>query len=1001
MLLLLPPQIKKAYKSSNCSSSIILSQTTSLLHGNPFFQPSSSSSSSSSSSFSFSSLLSPLTMPSKYSHGLVLSQQQHYPGIINPDAPSSLKPSSSHSSATSSLSSLSDYSAQSAVISDYVRLEPDAEQKPSRRWDTSTQTQRPSFHSSSSDAARLKSTSSELPRPPSVRLRLESPFGLRIEDPPSPLPRLEPTLSERPHSPSHRPSPLSSPQNRLRLGDPPPPPPPLHPRTSRPSLHHKSSSLETQIYAPEETTSHSPTREGQNLYSVEAPEPYHSPSPTHVRQYYSPVPPLQEDQVYPSRPSPVKSQHHTSPTFAQERQDVSSMEFPDSFPPPISTGNRQARSPSETQPACLPSPIRGRRQAFREETQALASPQRIKFGLGSSPFGTENIPMFPSARDLEDYFSTETQGSHSTSAATEDRQDFIPTKARSALPPASQNDQARPSLDMERLQSPIQTQEHRGRPSLETRQFSFESRRTILESVHGRRPSIDSPNTRGHQNPRSPGLPRSSLDKFIKETQHSRRQSIDSNTTQERQSRPLKSQELSLEQFMQESEHMWEPSISSQTYSPQPSFHTGKSNSRHITSASAQRYIPKNTSLEHSPRSRRDRPSKLPDTFASHHRILLPTSEGAYDNVFIETHGFPPKRPPSPPATPDSSKNFSAKLQAEEFQRIKPTPPVPQRNARRSPSRQQSMLRSNTSSAINLRSEPPRPKTSSTIDAPTNSKKATALHSPTLSISPRKSSINATTSRPSMSFSNFSEAMMSPPRVSFNQPRDWEGFEDESLDSLPEIDYNVLPFEDPNAGPAIFRANQLGLEDPISPRYEYPDTGPALIRATQLGIPDSHDRPLSSRASSFDSAAPPPIGLTRRISHATADSRQPRMPKKESKMSLLSFLRSTTAPKAVLYSQTAKGKSPVSVSISRTAGPSIPSLFPGHRGQTLLQKTRDGHQPRMRPGLDPRISAPRSRAHIDAADKRRSWLTGEDVDTNRRASLLEKKKEFERILNNI
>ncbi|CAD6571491.1 MAG: hypothetical protein ASARMPREDX12_004552 [Alectoria sarmentosa] len=976
-------------------------------------------------------------MPSKYSHGLVLSQHQ-YRSIIHTDRPLSLKPPSSRDSRSQTRSNEpsircpSTYSTQSSVYSDYLRLEPDPEPEASYDYRSSTPARYPPIESTSSNTPRSESTFSQPSRLPSDRLRLESPFGFRIEDPPSPPPKVEPTPLERPNyelTPPHGPNSESPIPERLRLGTPLP----LRLRDPRPSLHHKSSSVETQIYAPEPTASPPPPRDRPHLSSLETNERSPSPPPTRERQHHSPLPSLQGRQNSPSYPFRPEFRHPTSPAFLQERQHVSSMdspessppptstgarqyvfsmESPESFPPPISTGNRRERFSSEIQSAYLPSSPRDRRQSLIKKTEGLASPSPVQGRQPHSPFGTQDSPLFPSARELQDYFSIETQGSKSTPAAIGDRQDVVPIETRSALPASSQDAQVRPSLDTQRLQSPSQTQDRQRRPSLGTRHFSSERRtQTMQESIHGRRQSIDSQTTRDRQDRPSLGLRHISLDRFIKDTKQSRRQSIDTKTTQERQSRPsLSSQQISLEEFIQESDHIREPSIDSHVYSPQSSLlYSGKSNSRQTALADGQRYTPKSTLLQHSPRSRRDRPSKLPDTFASRHRILLPTSHGAYDNVSIETHGFPPERPPSPPATPDSSKSFSLTPQAEEPQRIRPPPPIPQRSARRSPPRQRSILRSTNSSVVYLPSEPPRPRTSSVIAFPNNSRTSTALHSSKIPISKRRSSVNATMTPPSVSFSDFSETMTSPRRVSFSQSRDREYFEDADLDYLsPEIDFNVLPHEDPNTGPAVFRATQLGLENAVSPRYEEPNAGPALFNATQLGLgrPGSRNRPVSSRTSSFDSAAPPPIGLNRRISHAIAEPYQPRMPKKESKMSLLSFLRSTPAPKAVLYSEATQGKPPVPVSVSRTAAPSIPLLFPGYRGQfPPPQKMQDkglrpGLEPRLKAGSDARASA-RSTAHTDAAEKRKSWFKGDEVDKSHGASRPVKRGELERILSNL
>ena len=927
-------------------------------------------------------------MPNKYSHGLVFYHQQHQ-GVIHTDPPLSLKPPSSRNprshtrSTAASTRSSSNHSTQSNVHSRYLRLEPDPEPEPSYSRRSSAYTSRFSFDSTPSDAAPLESASTQRSRPPSDRLRLESPFGFRIENPPSAAPKLEPEISDRSQCepiPSHRPDAESCPPGRLRLESPLR----LYSQSPRPSLHHKSSSVETQIYAPEPTSSSSSTREGQNILSVETHEPY------------------------PSYQNP------TSSTYTQEPQHVFLMDSPGSSPPPISTGNRRERSSSEIQGVYLPSPTRDRRQRFVRETQTLASPPCVQDRQAHSPFGTQETPLFPSTRELQDYFSLATQDSQSAPSATGDRQNVSSLKAHSASLNPSQEAYVRPSCDMQQLQSSHQTQGHQRRRFLGTRDSSSERRPHIgQESANARRESFDSQTTQDRQIPPASGPWRLSSDLSIQRTQRSRRASIDSKPAQEHRPQPRSSsQQLSLKQFIQESEHMWEPSNTSQIYSPESSSsHRAEPNSRQTMSTNAQGYTPKSPRLEHSPRSRRDRPSKLPNTFASQHRILLPTSEGDYDNVMVETHGFPPERPPSPPATPDSGKGFSRLPQTEASQKTRP-PPIPQRSTRRSPPRQQSILSSTNSSVVNLPSEIPRPKTSSAIDPPTNSRKATALHSPTFSISTRRSSINATMSPQSVSFSDFSETMKSPRRVSFSQSRDREYFEDTDLESLPpDIDFNVLPYENPNAGPAIFRATQLGLENPVSPRYEEPNIEPVLSPATQPGLEKSisHGRPVSSRSSSFDSAAPPPISLNGRISYASAESYEFKTPKKESRMSLISFLRSTTAPKAVLYSEATQGKPPVPVSVSRTAVPSIPLLFPGYRGQfPPPQKTQDkglkaGLEPGMKPGSDARPSGARSTAHMDAAEKRKSWFKGDDVDKNREASrpAPANKWELERILSHI
>ena len=924
-------------------------------------------------------------MPNKYSHGLVFSQQR-YRDVPNIQYPRSLKPPSAPTSrsqtrsATSSIRSPSNHSSPSTVYSDYLRLEPDPEPEPSHDYRASTQT----FQLNPSDTPQLELTSSRRSRPPSERLRLGSSFGFQIPNPLSPPSNFEPTLSHDQITSSHRFDSGPSSPERLHLGAQSP----RSPSNSRLYLHHKNPSVETQIYAPEASNSPSTPAERQKLPCIETYEPYPSPPSIHERQYHFPIPPLHGRRDTSSRPTTLEVGYGTSPASTRERQHVFSMESPDISPPLIYTGERQGRLSSETQRSHLPSPARDRRQNFVQETQTLASPPLIQGRQVHSPFGTQDSPLFPSARELQeyfslqDYFSLETDGSKSTPAHTGDGQNNSSMEARSALPTPSQDPQFRPSSDMQRLQSPLQTQEHQRRPSLGTQHTA--SKRELQTSqgpVHGRRQSIDSQTTRN-------------------------RQQVSKKTAQQRQLRPsLSSQQLSLDQFIGESERTYTPQVSSS--------YTGKPGSHQATLANAQRYTPKGTSFDHSPQSRRDRPSKLPNTFASQHKTLLPTSQGAYDNVLIETHGLPLKRPPSPPATPDSSKSFSLTSHVEQNQRTRPPPPIPQRSAWRSPSLKRSVLRSANSSLVQLPSDPPRPSTSSAADPPTISRKGSSLHSPTFSIHPRGSSINATRSPQSIQFSDFSQTMTSPQRVSSSQSRDKEYSEDADLESLPlEVDFNILPYENPNAGPAIFRATQLGQENPISPRYENPNASPAFSRATQLGdekpVPELDDRSVSSRASSFDSAAPPPIGFKRRIPQVTVEYLQPKTPKKESKLSLLSFLRSAPAPKAVLYSEATQGKLPRPVSGSKTAVPSTSLLFAGHRGQfPSTHKPKDkasesGPEPKKGTGLVTGKRPPRSTAHKDAAEKRKSWIKGDDlIDKYNIAARSGKKGELERILSNL
>lgn len=87
---------------------------------------------------------------------------------------------------------------------------------------------------------------------------------------------------------------------------------------------------------------------------------------------------------------------------------------------------------------------------------------------------------------------------------------------------------------------------------------------------------------------------------------------------------------------------------------------------------------------------------------------------------------------------------------------------------------------------------------------------------------------------------------------------------------------------------------------------------------------------------------------------------------------------------------------------------SIPLLFPGYRGQFSPPEkkqdrgSRPGFEPSMRPSLDARTRTPRGIAHIDAAEKRKSWLKGDDVDNSRGVGRsAQQKAELERILSRL
>ncbi|MCJ1279470.1 hypothetical protein MMC21_007294 [Puttea exsequens] len=209
-------------------------------------------------------------------------------------------------------------------------------------------------------------------------------------------------------------------------------------------------------------------------------------------------------------------------------------------------------------------------------------------------------------------------------------------------------------------------------------------------------------------------------------------------------------------------------------------------------------------------------------------------------------------------------------------------------------------------------------------------------HSPPFAANTRKFSLDATTST-----QDFSELT--------TMPSDFFIEDDDDLESLPEIiNSDALPWTDLQIGPAVFRQPQPAVLGPASP--------------------------ISTRAPSFDSVAPPPIRL-----HVPDEPTFNGIPTPESKnprKSLSSFLFSRNHPKAVLYSQTIPGKQPVPVSVSRTAVPSIPSLFPNFKGSFPPEER--GVIDHGSLGRSDSKTLPRGRGRSvppkSPAEKRRSWF---------------------------
>jgi len=377
---------------------------------------------------------------------------------------------------------------------------------------------------------------------------------------------------------------------------------------------------------------------------------------------------------------------------------------------------------------------------------------------------------------------------------------------------------------------------------------------------------------------------------------------------------------------------------------------------------------------------------------------LPPPRLHPHGNAWLEAQVYAPRHPPSPPATPESDESFSLITQGERCEeQPQLPPPFPEPSSRRTPPRSSSTHRptalpslqiqpesagvrvapaahSPTSSMTTRKSsldasatsqifqdhsqhqpEPLRSRAPSVHRSPTSSmttrksttssesgqpqseprrrRASTAVHSPNISINTRTSSLKAITSPP-----DFSRINSMPLSV-------FENDDDADLESLPSsLDFEITLWADEDADPAVF-SNTRPVTEPLSM--------------------------LSTRASSFDSVAPPPIRLRESLIPTFAEKQLPKTAKK----GLSSMLFSRLGAKAVPYSQTAPRQPPIPGSVSRTAAPSIPALFPGYKGQSPPPEEegkRSGR--RTRDSSTSTQVLGRSVPPKGTADKRRSWF---------------------------
>lgn len=244
---------------------------------------------------------------------------------------------------------------------------------------------------------------------------------------------------------------------------------------------------------------------------------------------------------------------------------------------------------------------------------------------------------------------------------------------------------------------------------------------------------------------------------------------------------------------------------------------------------------------------------------------------------------------------------------------------------------------------------------------PLKPKKAASLHSPALSITAPPLPLNPEQSRPRTSRSaqgprfsistrrsslNFANA---PPDIARTSSMPTEVFfhdDDADLESLPsEMDFDSLPWTDLNADPIIFL--------------------------------NGHKRgSTSSRASSFDSAVPPPIRRAPNYPMLT-EKRTPKPPKKSRQsLSALLFSRAPTPPpKAILYSETMPGPPPIHVAVSGKGISSNVALPPTSPGRLQPQQKSEERVGRQVSGANSMPYAPPRRGVSQgAAEKRGLWF---------------------------
>ena len=218
---------------------------------------------------------------------------------------------------------------------------------------------------------------------------------------------------------------------------------------------------------------------------------------------------------------------------------------------------------------------------------------------------------------------------------------------------------------------------------------------------------------------------------------------------------------------------------------------------------------------------------------------------------------------------------------------------------------------------------------------PTTSRSA---HGPRFSISTRRSSLNFANAPPDLV-----RTSSMPTKVFFDNDSDAD------LESLPsDLNFDSLPWTDLNADPIIFR------------------------NGDKRGS-------TSSRASSFDSAVPPPI--RRAPNYPMLTEKPPSKPSKKSRQSLSALLFSrapTPPPKAILYSETMPGPPPIHVAVSGKGISSNATNLPTSPGRLPPQPKSEERLGRPMSGANSvPYAPPRRGVSQGAAEKRGLWFKSE------------------------